>query len=164
MYVRHLNWLHNFYRLLETYAFVTGIYSKLLFCYRSGKKLTNKSVSTYNVDHKSNKELRQYLSNIADQCEQNSADLPSVIILDNLHHVASLGEVFDGFLSVRNRARFVFCALFWHKNTPNLSVVFLHYDNFVRLQHLCEILKTHCISAQLHVVLTTYIHTRVLLR
>src|SRR6218665_865233 len=98
------------------------MHAKLLCLYRSGKKLTNKSVSTYNVDHKSNKELRQYLSNIGEQCEQGSADLPSVIILDNLHHVASLGEVFDGFLSVRNRARFVFCLGLYTKCFSCISV------------------------------------------
>ncbi|XP_069128719.1 neuron navigator 2-like isoform X7 [Argopecten irradians] len=69
---------------------------------RSGKELTAGSVATFNVDHKSAKELRQYLSNIADQCENSSVgELPSVIILDNLHHVGSLGEVFNGFLSVK---------------------------------------------------------------
>lgn len=69
---------------------------------RSGRELTAGSVATFNVDHKSGKELRQYLSNIAEQCESTSAgELPSVIILDNLHHVGSLGEVFNGFLSVK---------------------------------------------------------------
>ncbi|XP_064600573.1 neuron navigator 2-like isoform X4 [Liolophura sinensis] len=69
---------------------------------RSGKKLTAGSIATFNVDHKSAKELRQYLSNIAEQCESTSVgELPSVIILDNLHHVGSLGEVFNGFLSVK---------------------------------------------------------------
>nr|XP_002733536.1 PREDICTED: neuron navigator 2-like [Saccoglossus kowalevskii] len=68
---------------------------------RSGKEASEGSIATFNVDHKSCKELKQYLSNIADQCESNASDLPSVIILDNLHHVGSLGEVFNGFLSCR---------------------------------------------------------------
>ena len=69
---------------------------------RNGKELANGSVATFNVDHKSSKELRQYLSSIADQCESaGAADLPEVIILDNLHHVGSLAEVFNGFLSVK---------------------------------------------------------------
>ncbi|KAK3096611.1 hypothetical protein FSP39_001694 [Pinctada imbricata] len=69
---------------------------------RSGKELTAGSVATFNVDHKSAKELRQYLANIAEQCENTGVgELPSVIILDNLHHVGSLGEVFNGFLSVK---------------------------------------------------------------
>lgn len=70
---------------------------------RSGKDLLAGLVATFNVDHKSSKELRQYLANIAEQCEHNAADLPSIIILDNLHHVGSLGEVFTGFLSVKHQ-------------------------------------------------------------
>ena len=69
---------------------------------RSGKDLNAGAIATFNVDHKSSKELRQYLANIADQCESTSAgELPSVIILDNLHQIGSLGEVFNGFLSVK---------------------------------------------------------------
>ena len=49
-------------------------------------------------------ELRQYLSNLADQCasENNAADMPLVIILDNLHHVSSLGEIFNGLLNCKD--------------------------------------------------------------
>ncbi|KAK7107389.1 hypothetical protein V1264_015327 [Littorina saxatilis] len=69
---------------------------------RSGKELTAGCVAVFNVDHKSAKELRQYLANIADQCEATSAGaLPSVVILDNLHHVASLADVFNGFLTAK---------------------------------------------------------------
>ncbi|KAL1138820.1 hypothetical protein AAG570_008882, partial [Ranatra chinensis] len=68
---------------------------------RAGKESTAESVATFNVEHKSSKELRQYLSNIAEQCETNAGDLPSVIILDNLHQASSLGEVFNGFLNAK---------------------------------------------------------------
>ncbi|CAN8005351.1 unnamed protein product [Ixodes hexagonus] len=69
---------------------------------RSGRDLAAGSIATFSVDHKSAKELRQYLSNVAEQCENsNVSDLPAVIILDNLHHVGSLGEVFNGFLSAK---------------------------------------------------------------
>ncbi|XP_054720410.1 neuron navigator 2-like isoform X2 [Uloborus diversus] len=69
---------------------------------KNGKDLAAGSVATFSVDHKSAKELRQYLSNVAEQCETgNASDLPTVIILDNLHHVGSLGEVFNGFLSAK---------------------------------------------------------------
>ena len=62
--------------------------------YRSGREVSAGAIATFNVDHKSSKELRQYLANIADQCENTAAgELPNVIILDNLHHVTSLGEV-----------------------------------------------------------------------
>ncbi|KAK7793538.1 hypothetical protein R5R35_002523 [Gryllus longicercus] len=68
---------------------------------REGKESTAEAIATFNVDHKSSKELRQYLANVAEQCESNASDLPSVIILDNLHHAASLGEVFNGFLNAK---------------------------------------------------------------
>ncbi|KAG8231421.1 hypothetical protein J437_LFUL011875 [Ladona fulva] len=70
----------------------------------------SQSIATFNVDHKSSKELRQYLANVAEKCEASgengqsnnsngSSNLPKVIILDNLHHAGSLGEVFNGFLN-----------------------------------------------------------------
>ncbi|XP_076970329.1 neuron navigator 2 isoform X4 [Tamandua tetradactyla] len=70
---------------------------------REGRELTDGVIATFNVDHKSSKELRQYLSNLADQCnsENNSVDMPLVIILDNLHHVSSLGEIFNGLLNCK---------------------------------------------------------------
>ncbi|XP_033628658.1 neuron navigator 2-like isoform X2 [Asterias rubens] len=68
---------------------------------RSGKEPSESTIATFNVDHKSSKELKQYLTNVADQCETNPLDLPSVIILDNLHHVGSLGDIFNGFLSYK---------------------------------------------------------------
>lgn len=76
--------------------------SQIICLFRSGRELTAGSVATFNVDHKSAKELRQYLANIADQCENTNVNaLPSAIILDNLHHVTSLADVFNGFLSVK---------------------------------------------------------------
>ncbi|KAJ7985723.1 hypothetical protein DPEC_G00343420 [Dallia pectoralis] len=65
---------------------------------KEGRSLTPNSVVTFNVDHKSSKELRQYLSGLAEQCtkERAEADRPLVVILDNLHHVSSLGEIFNG--------------------------------------------------------------------
>ncbi|XP_026828605.1 uncharacterized protein LOC105282273 [Ooceraea biroi] len=61
------------------------------------------AVATFNVDHKSSKELRQYLAHIAERCDSNTADeLPRVIILENLQHAASLGELFSGLLGTRH--------------------------------------------------------------
>ncbi|KAM8762553.1 neuron navigator 2 isoform 3-T3 [Acanthopagrus schlegelii] len=62
-----------------------------------GRPLTPHAVVTFNVDHKSSKELRQYLSGLAEQCSGvPGVDSPLVVILDNLHHVSSLGEIFNG--------------------------------------------------------------------
>nr|XP_014347334.1 PREDICTED: neuron navigator 3 isoform X4 [Latimeria chalumnae] len=70
---------------------------------KSGREVAEGAIATFNVDHKSSKELRQYLSNLADQCssDNNSADLPLVIILDNLHHIGSLSDIFNGFLNCK---------------------------------------------------------------
>ncbi|KAM8939033.1 neuron navigator 2 [Pelodytes ibericus] len=69
---------------------------------REGRELTDGIIATFNVDHKSSKELRHYLSHLADQCNIKNnaaaAELPLIIILDNLHHVSSLGEIFNGLL------------------------------------------------------------------
>ena len=64
-----------------------------------GPAITSGAIATFNVDHKNAKELRAYLSNIAEQCESlsqivgdcprspMSGHLSIVIILDNLHHI-----------------------------------------------------------------------------
>ncbi|XP_037102398.1 neuron navigator 2 isoform X3 [Syngnathus acus] len=62
-----------------------------------GRPLTPHAVVTFNVDHKSSKELRQYLSGLAEQCSGAlGEESPLVVILDNLHHVSSLSEIFNG--------------------------------------------------------------------
>ncbi|XP_061593745.1 neuron navigator 2 isoform X4 [Cololabis saira] len=64
---------------------------------REGRPLTPNAIVTFNVDHKSSKELHQYLSGLAEQCSRvPGAESPLVVILDNLHHVSSLGEIFNG--------------------------------------------------------------------
>uniref|UniRef100_A0A8C3HXD8 Neuron navigator 3 n=1 Tax=Chrysemys picta bellii TaxID=8478 RepID=A0A8C3HXD8_CHRPI len=68
-----------------------------------GRKKTEDAIATFNVDHKSSKDLRQYLANLAEQCsaDNSGADLPVVIILDNLHHIGSLSDIFNGFLNCK---------------------------------------------------------------
>ncbi|XP_063969748.1 neuron navigator 2-like isoform X2 [Lytechinus pictus] len=66
--------------------------------HRLGKDVTADSINTFNVDHKSGKELKQYLSSIAEQCETGGNDMPQVVILDNLHHAGALGDIFSGFI------------------------------------------------------------------
>ncbi|KAK6294796.1 hypothetical protein J4Q44_G00356260 [Coregonus suidteri] len=65
---------------------------------QEGRPLTPHSVVTFNVDHKSSKELRQYLTGLSEQCSSDrpEAESPLVVILDNMHHVSSLGEIFNG--------------------------------------------------------------------
>ncbi|XP_023808053.1 neuron navigator 2 isoform X2 [Oryzias latipes] len=69
-----------------------------------GRPLTPNAVVTFNVDHKSSKELHQYLAGLAEQCSNVSeTDCPLVVILDNLHHVGSLGEIFNGLFNCNHQ-------------------------------------------------------------
>ncbi|XP_058622598.1 neuron navigator 2 isoform X2 [Onychostoma macrolepis] len=71
---------------------------------KEGKQLEHQAIATFNVDNKTTKELKQYLSNLADQCKTSvrAVDIPVVLILDNLHHVTSLAEIFNGLLNCKN--------------------------------------------------------------
>ncbi|XP_046713444.1 neuron navigator 2 isoform X2 [Silurus meridionalis] len=64
-----------------------------------GRIDTHTAIATFNVDHKSSKELRQYLLAVMEQCSEDQHEAPLVIILDNLHHISSLGEIFNGLLT-----------------------------------------------------------------
>jgi len=66
----------------------------------------------FEVDSQSSRELRHYLNSVADQCAAAGRDVtsgddvtsagqvPAVVILDNLHRVASFSDAFNGLLSV----------------------------------------------------------------
>uniref|UniRef100_A0A673M0N2 Neuron navigator 2-like n=1 Tax=Sinocyclocheilus rhinocerous TaxID=307959 RepID=A0A673M0N2_9TELE len=77
---------------------------------REGKLPSESNIVTFNVDHKSSKELRQYLSNIVEKrsTDVQETEAPLVLILDNLHHVSSLGEIFNGLLNCKYQ--WVLCA------------------------------------------------------
>ncbi|KAJ8413043.1 hypothetical protein AAFF_G00106250 [Aldrovandia affinis] len=96
---------------------------------REGRALADGTIATFNVDHKSSKELRQYLSNLADQCnsESHGVDMPLVVILDNLHHVSSLGEIFNGLLNCKyHRCPYIIGTMNQAtSSTPNLQ---LHHN------------------------------------
>ncbi|KAM8908420.1 neuron navigator 3 isoform 4-T4 [Spinachia spinachia] len=68
-----------------------------------GRPVTEHNVASFNVDQNSSKDLRQYLSNLAEQCnsEETDTELPTVVILDNLHHIGSLSDIFNGFLNCK---------------------------------------------------------------
>uniref|UniRef100_A0A8C3B265 Neuron navigator 3 n=1 Tax=Cyclopterus lumpus TaxID=8103 RepID=A0A8C3B265_CYCLU len=68
-----------------------------------GQPVTEHNVASFNVDQNSSKDLRQYLSNLAEQCssEETDTELPTVVILDNLHHIGSLSDIFNGFLNCK---------------------------------------------------------------
>ncbi|OCT87446.1 hypothetical protein XELAEV_18021142mg [Xenopus laevis] len=95
---------------------------------KSGRKKIEEAVATFNVDHKSSKELRQYLAKLADQCSaDNDRDLPLVIILDNLHHIGSLSDIFNGFLNCKySKCPFIIGTMNQNiSSSPNLE---LHHN------------------------------------
>uniref|UniRef100_A0A8C2CBD4 Neuron navigator 2a n=1 Tax=Cyprinus carpio TaxID=7962 RepID=A0A8C2CBD4_CYPCA len=103
---------------------------------REGKLPNESNIVTFNVDHKSSKELRQYLANIVEQCsaEGQDTEAPLVLILDNLHHISSLGEIFNGLLNCKyQRCPYIIGTMSQATSSPpNLQ---LHH-NF-RWRHLC---------------------------
>ncbi|XP_029016159.1 neuron navigator 3 isoform X12 [Betta splendens] len=68
-----------------------------------GQEVTEHNVASFNVDQNSSKDLRQYLSSLAKQCNsaETVTELPTVVILDNLHHIGSLSDIFNGFLNCK---------------------------------------------------------------
>ncbi|XP_057185470.1 neuron navigator 2 isoform X3 [Triplophysa rosa] len=71
---------------------------------KEGKQLEHQAITTFNVDNKTTKELKQYLSNLAELCKSSGqlGGVPVVLILDNLHQVGSLGEIFSGLLQCKH--------------------------------------------------------------
>uniref|UniRef100_A0A8C7HMV5 Neuron navigator 2 n=1 Tax=Oncorhynchus kisutch TaxID=8019 RepID=A0A8C7HMV5_ONCKI len=106
---RYVSQLHDHGRIILSGPSGTGksfLASRLAehMVLRERREVTDGTIATFNVDHKSSKELCQYLSNLADKCNSMShgVNMPLVVILDNLHRSSSLGEVFNGLLSCKH--------------------------------------------------------------
>lgn len=84
----------------------------------------------FSVDHKSSKELRQYLGHIAEQAAiaNGASELPSVIILDNLHHASALGDVFSCLLSAGPAAKLPCIIGTMSQATCNTTNLQLHHN------------------------------------
>uniref|UniRef100_A0A4W5KYN2 Neuron navigator 3 n=1 Tax=Hucho hucho TaxID=62062 RepID=A0A4W5KYN2_9TELE len=105
---RYLNLLMEHRRIILSGPSGTGksfLASKLaeFIVTKSGRKVTESNLASFNVDQKSIKDLRQYLSSLAEQCnsEESETELPTVVLLDNLHHIGSLSDIFNGFLNYK---------------------------------------------------------------
>ncbi|RXN11032.1 neuron navigator 3 isoform X6 [Labeo rohita] len=105
---RYLNLLMEHRRIILSGPSGTGksyLATKLAYYIISkiGQEVTDTNLASFNVDQKSSKDLRQYLSSLAEQCntEECEIELPSVVILDNLHHIGSLSDIFNGFLNCK---------------------------------------------------------------
>ncbi|XP_016331274.1 neuron navigator 3 isoform X7 [Sinocyclocheilus anshuiensis] len=105
---RYLNLLMEHHRIILSGPSGTGksfLATKLAYYIisKTGQVVTDTNLASFNVDQKSSKDLRQYLSSLAEQCntEECEIELPSVVILDNLHHIGSLSDIFNGFLNCK---------------------------------------------------------------
>uniref|UniRef100_A0A8C9RBN4 Neuron navigator 3 n=1 Tax=Scleropages formosus TaxID=113540 RepID=A0A8C9RBN4_SCLFO len=131
---RYLNLLVEHRRIILSGPSGTGksfLASKLAqyIVAKSGLEVTESSLACFNVDQQSSKDLRQYLSTLAEQCnsEDSDTEVPTVVILDNLHHVGSLSDIFNGFLNCKyNRCPYVIGTMSQGAScSPNLE---LHHN------------------------------------
>lgn len=97
---------------------------------RSGRGNPAEAIATFNVDHKSNKELQQYLGHVAEQAAMTNggSELPAVIILDNLHHASALGDVFSCLLSAGPAAQLPCIIGTMSQATCNTTNLQLHHN------------------------------------
>lgn len=74
--------------------------------------------------------MRQYLTHIAEQASMTNgpSELPSVIILDNLHHASALGEVFQVLLSAGPAAKLPCIIGTMSQSTCNTTNLQLHHN------------------------------------
>lgn len=83
-------------------------------------------IATFNVDNKTNKELQQYLGHISEQATNGENELPSVIILENLHMASELGDVFASLLSAGPKLPFLIATM--SQSTCNATNLQLHHN------------------------------------
>ncbi|XP_063702776.1 protein sickie isoform X1 [Culicoides brevitarsis] len=83
-------------------------------------------IATFNVDNKSNKELQQYLGHISEQAMNGENELPSVIILENLHTANELGDVFSSLLNAGPKLPFLIATM--SQSTCNATNLQLHHN------------------------------------
>uniref|UniRef100_A0A3P9PHC3 Neuron navigator 3 n=1 Tax=Poecilia reticulata TaxID=8081 RepID=A0A3P9PHC3_POERE len=106
-----------------------------------GQEVTEHNVASFNVDQNSSKDLRQYLSSLAERCnsERTDAELPHVVILDNLHHIGSLSDIFNGFLNCKYHKPYVIGTMSQGvSSSPNLE---LHHNFWVLCTNHTEPVK-----------------------
>ncbi|XP_039509754.1 neuron navigator 1 isoform X7 [Pimephales promelas] len=70
---------------------------------RSARELTPAIAATFNMHRQSCKDLQLYLSNLANQIDRESstAEIPLVVLLDDVHDPASLSELVNGALTCK---------------------------------------------------------------
>uniref|UniRef100_A0AAY5JY98 Neuron navigator 3 n=1 Tax=Esox lucius TaxID=8010 RepID=A0AAY5JY98_ESOLU len=103
---RYLNLLMEHRRIILSGPSGTGksfLASKLaeFIIAKSGREVTERNVASFNVDQKSSKDGGRRAQRGARLPNNGHTELPTVVILDNLHHIGSLSDIFNGFLNCK---------------------------------------------------------------
>ncbi|KAI5616165.1 neuron navigator 2 isoform X6 [Silurus asotus] len=96
-----------------------------------GLSLSKQLITSFNVDNKSSKELKQYLSNLTEQCisSTRAAEAPRVVVIENLHHLGSLSEIFNGLLNCKHqRCPYIICTINQTSSTTSTPDLQLHHN------------------------------------
>ncbi|KAF7707641.1 hypothetical protein HF521_018859 [Silurus meridionalis] len=96
-----------------------------------GHSLSKQLITSFNVDNKSSKELKQYLSNLTEQCisSTRAAEAPRVVVIENLHHLGSLSEIFNGLLNCKHqRCPYIICTINQTSSTTSTPDLQLHHN------------------------------------
>uniref|UniRef100_A0A673J4T7 Neuron navigator 1-like n=1 Tax=Sinocyclocheilus rhinocerous TaxID=307959 RepID=A0A673J4T7_9TELE len=78
---------------------------------RSAREVTPAITTTFNMHRQSCKDLQLYLANLANQIDRESstAEIPLVVILDDVHDATSLSELVNGALTCKYHKCFHIC-------------------------------------------------------
>ena len=75
---------------------------------RSKKAIQQHDIVTFVVDSVSVRDLQPYIGRVVRQCDANdTTQLPTVIVVDNMQSITSLSDVFSGFVACKSSAWFV---------------------------------------------------------
>ena len=85
------------------------------------------------LSHVHDQDLRQYLCHLAEQCnsEESETELPTVVILDNLHHIGSLSDIFNGFLNCKYHKWWVA----WTLPTCFITSIHITIDDLIDMEN-----------------------------
>ena len=83
------------------------------------------AIAYFNVEHKTSKDLKLFLRNIAEQSQNTSTESPLVLILDNLHNIGNNADVFLDYFSARNSQNKRYSIYFNKQNLNNQNILIL---------------------------------------
>ena len=97
-------------------AFYTSFLKQLFICFRCrGKEVTEGDIVTFVASAQNTARIQEYISQvvrgISGQPVPHLSHLPTVIVVDNLQHIASLADVFRTFLLAKPALWFVVFAV-----------------------------------------------------